>query len=669
MNEKISTLIQIEQSQKNIWFIVSFIAGIIGYFSLFNEPDWWIGPVCFVFFGLCWFLGRRDLGAHILFGLCFFAAFGFSVVYFKAHFVQAPVLKEPLFDYQVTGIIQQADLFHDKQQIVLAHPEIESLSPDETPKFIRLNIPEKEPVLQVGDRVTFSAHLTAPATPAVAGGFNAARALWFKQIGAVGRAASPVLILERPEKAPDKIEHIRQRITEKITSHLAQPQAGIATALITGNQGMIPTDAYQLYVRSGIAHVLSVSGLHLTLLAGFVFLVLRFLLGAVPGIALRIHPKKVSAVITLSVTFLYLLISGCSVPALRSFIMIAVVLIGTLFDRNALSLWTVAMTAFFILLFWPESVLSASFQLSFMAVIALVALYRLCQQHLPERTGFLSGIFVFVMGLIAVNVIAGAATTPYTIYHFNQSSNYGLLTNLLTTTLFSVCIMPALFGAALLMPAGCEGILLDGAGWGLKIIEKICIFVSDLPGAFSIVPAMPVSGLCMISFGIFVLCICQSRIRWSGFIFILIGIGSYFYMQMPDVIVSGQGKVFAVRENGVYRLSSMDYPFTSNPWLLQNGQNPATFNLPIWTEDQVTINGHLISFTSWNCQAAELTFALDRHVGFCPGITITKQALRETGTVFVFAHGEKLVLKSIEDFLGNRPWHPKKTLEKNSKNH
>jgi len=121
--------------------------------------------------------------------------------------------------------------------------------------------------------------------------------------------------------------------------------------------------------------VLSISGYHMAVVAGVVFFILRALLALIPGVTDRMPVKKWAALGALIVTALYLVLSGAEVATQRSFIMIAIVLIGVMLDRPVLTLRTVTIAALVVLFLAPEAVVHPSFQMSFAATLALIAAY------------------------------------------------------------------------------------------------------------------------------------------------------------------------------------------------------------------------------------------------------------------------------------------------------
>ena len=169
---------------------------------------------------------------------------------------------------------------------------------------------------------------------------------------------------------------MREAIDQRIRAVLPGDKGAIASALITGKRDAISTPVNDAMYISGIGHVLSISGYHMAVVAGMIFFALRALFALMPAFANRYPIKKWAALAALGAAAFYLLLSGAEVATQRSFIMIAIVLIGVMVDRPTLTLRTLTVAAFGVLLLAPEAVVHPSFQMSFAATLALVAGYQ-----------------------------------------------------------------------------------------------------------------------------------------------------------------------------------------------------------------------------------------------------------------------------------------------------
>lgn len=654
-----------ERTGLELWFGVCFALGILIYFSLPEEPPLWGAIFLALTAGVVWSYGFKEFFSRLVLGYIFFACFGFAVASVKTYLVAAPVLPAPLFETGIAGTVVKVEPYQTRQRITLENVRIENVDNNAAPVKVRLNFHETYPHIKVGDKVEAIAHILPPMLPVQTGAYDFSRDAWFKQIGAIGKITELTghTPIENSNGFSQWLEHVRDKIATRINDILPSETAGVAIPLIIGEQGTVPPQTYQLYRVAGIVHVLSVSGFHLTLIAGLVFFLIRGLLSLFTGLSERVNAKKIAAFLSILIVGFYLLISGLQLPAIRSFIMVTIVLLGVLFDRRAISLRSVMLAGVVILFFWPESLMSVSFQLSFMAVFALVSLYEVFMRHL-QRTElsrfFVYKAFLLVAGMTCVSVLATLVTAPYAAYHFNQFVPYSVLGNLATELLFSFAIMPLLLAAVVFMPFGGDKLFLQLAGRCLDKVTEICGAIARLPHADVTVPAFDAWGLILISFGFIWLFLFSSRIRWLGLLFLLPSIFAFNTIPKADLLVSEGGKVFAVREaDGKLKLSDAGAnTFASDVWLRRNGQDPIKYPPDnVFTDRAIRIKGHKISFSSLNCVNAEVSFLTKWEMGDCPGIVITKQDLWDNKTHEVFVTKDGIKVQNIKDGLSKRPWH------------
>ncbi len=345
---------------------------------------------------------------------------------------------------------------------------------------------------------------------------------------------------------------------------------------LTGERGAIPEHVLEAMRESGLAHLLAISGLHIGLVAGILFFVIRFGLAGCERLALY-HPiKKWAAFIAMIGAFGYLVLSGMTVPTQRAFLMLLLMLAAVVLDRNPISMRLVAWAAVAVLLIAPESVLSVSFQMSFAAVVALVAVYEasvaratlLNRERLPRAVVYLGGVMLST-------VVAGLATAPFAIYHFNRVALYGVAANLVAIPLTGMWIMPWALAAFVLLPFGLERLALAPMGWGIDGLIAVATFVQGLPGSVALLPAMPSWGLALVAAGGLWLCLWQRPWRALGLVPVAVGMLAVALVHPPDVLVDDAAKVMAVR-GGDGRLilsSSRRLNFRTRTWLRRMGQD------------------------------------------------------------------------------------------------
>ena len=348
------------------------------------------------------------------------------------------------------------------------------------------------------------------------------------------------------------IERLRHAIGQRITAVLPAQTGAIANALITGERGGISEETNTAFRDFGILHILSISGLHMAIMAGAVFLLVRFALAAVPAIALVYPIKKWAAGAAMLGAFAYLMISGASFATVRSAIMISIMLFAVILDRPALALRNVVLAATLILVLFPESLFDAGFQMSFAAVVGLVSIYETFRRgsggtFVPEGSAARI-VFFFFAGIVLSTLVASAAVAPFAAYHFHKSQQYAVIANLIAIPLCNLVVMPAALATLIAMPLGLEALPLWVMGWGVDAMLWTAERVASLPGAVLYVPAIPtLAFLLMIGGGLW-LALWQTRWRFFGAALIAGGIALAPMQRLPDLLIGENGALVAVRE-------------------------------------------------------------------------------------------------------------------------
>jgi competence protein ComEC len=369
---------------------------------------------------------------------------------------------------------------------------------------------------------------------------------------------------------------LRALIERRILAAMPDPDAaGVAVAFVTGSQTAVPNASLIAMRNSGLAHLLSVSGLHIGLAVGILFFLTRAGLALIAPIALRWPIKKWAAGLALLGAGFYMLLSCASVPVVRSFLMAGIVLLAILADRQAITMRPVAIAAVVVLLIWPDSFIGPSFQLSFAAIVALIAVWEEISPRRTREAGPARRSLRWLFDLALSSVIATLATAAFGIYHFNRLTGYGVVANMLAVPITGFWVMPWLIVALLLMPFGLESWALAPAGWGISAILWTAQNVAAWPGAVSLVPAMPPLGLGLISFGGLWLCFWRRRWRYLGLAGVGAGLATILFVRAPDILVSEDAKLVAITEgDGSLRLSTARADrFAATEWLRRMGQD------------------------------------------------------------------------------------------------
>jgi competence protein ComEC len=264
---------------------------------------------------------------------------------------------------------------------------------------------------------------------------------------------------------------------------------------------------------------------------------------------MRFPIKKMAAGAALFVLAGYLLISGAAIPTQRAFVMNGLVFGAILVDRLRISMRICALAAAAVLLLDPASVVGVSFQMSFGAVVALIAVYESFGMRIGRavRGGMPGGrVLRYCAGIAVTTIVATLGTLPFSIYHFHHLALYSTIANVLAVPLSAVWTLPWGVVACLLMPFGLERLALVPMGWGIDVTIWIAGHVSGLPGNVWPMPRLPIAGLLLISAGGLWLALWRQRWRRWGLVGIAAGLATLFLTRPPDIVLANGGHFLAV---------------------------------------------------------------------------------------------------------------------------
>jgi competence protein ComEC len=396
-----------------------------------------------------------------------------------------------------------------------------------------------------------TARLDTPPGPSELGANDLGRSLFFQSIGAVGFAYGKARLIV-PARAPTPgqwigaaVEDMRLVMTQRIQAALTGSTGGIASALITGERGGISDEDEEALRDAGLAHVLAIAGLHMALVGGGIFWLLRAVLAAIPALVLHYPIKKWAAAGALAAGGFYLVASGAAPSSVRAFVMLACVMVAVLLDRPALSMRSLALAAAILLVLRPEAIAEPGFQMSFAAVVGLVAVAEWEMRR--ERTTPRGTLYRYAHGIVMTSLVGSLATLPFALFHFERATHYAVLGNLIAMPVMGFWVMPMAALSVALMPLGLEAASLHLLGQGIAVMVAMGRWVSGLPGAVSLMPAMPLSALLAISLGGLWLAIWRTRWRWWGMGPLIVGAALAWFAPRPDMLVASDGVTIAVR--------------------------------------------------------------------------------------------------------------------------
>ena len=645
------------------WAPVALSLGIGAYFALRVEPDVPLyGSLGVLGAGAAAGAALRPGGwSAMIWGMALAAA-GFCLAGYRTADVGAPVLGWRYYgpvEGRVVGLDRSAS---DAVRVTLDRVVLARVSPGRTPDRVRLSLHGPPADLLPGQRIMTTAHLSPPQGPAEPGGFDFRRHAWFQQLGAVGYTRTPVLTVAPAAegRAGLRVFALRMAVSRYVRAALPGEAGGFAAAVTTGDRSGVGQGTLMALRASNLAHLLAISGLHMGLLAGFVFATLRLGMAAIPPLALRAPVRKLAALGALAAAAGYYALSGGNVATERAFVMVAVALFAVMVDRRALSLRAVALAALIVLLLRPEALLGPGFQMSFAATTALVVVFgALRDLDLPRIPRWMRP----VLGVVISSAVAGAATAPVAAAHFNTLAHYGLAANLLSVPVMGMVVVPAAVLALCLWPLGLDWIGLWIMGKGLAWILTVAGQVAAIGGAqgYVVSPAPPV--LPLLALGGLWVALWQGRARLAGLAPMAAAVLLWTGAERPVVLVADTGGLVGLMTPEGRALSrARGSGFVAGIWLENDGDGSSQQVAAARGPDSARFGGvEFIHLAGKRAAAAFPTCRADQVVivsvqmrpeGPCE--VFDPRRLRETGSLAIGPGG----VVSARDISGARRWDP-----------
>lgn len=671
----------LERERLAVWSPLFFVTGVWAYFYLSREPPAVLALLAMVFAAFVFWRWRANKALVIL----AIILAGFAMAKLRADGAGTLLLRAYVAEARLDGWVRDMDRRGRSSRILIVDVRgAQGLLPDETPKSVRLRAtvkPEQE--LRIGDRIALTASLSPLPRPVAPGGFDFGRQLYFEGIGAVGRAVGEVSIQQDSVPWSYRLRRffhdLRGAIGGRIHAVIAGPLGSFAEALITGERASIPRSLNASLQASGLFHILSISGLHMSLVAGGAFWALRAALALFPGLALR-HPiKKWAAAGAMAVGLLYMLLADSGSATERSFIMIAVVFFAVLVDRPAISLHNLAVAAIIILLMEPEQALSASFQMSFMAVMGLAAFFPFFEafsarfaagpeQRLAGR--WMRRLVLLVLASLATSLIAGTLSSIPAAYHFGRLAPFAVISNALALPIVGLIVMPAAMVSVFAMPLGLEAAPLKVMELGLQGVVLISDWIASWPLAQSRWPLLPLGAAILLALAAVLLCLSASRLRWVALPCLLLA-SLTFGAPRPLALFDERGANAAVlTAQGYVPALARGASFSAGRWLQQAGDSASVEEAatrPGWTCDAdfcASSGTPSVAFlrraaeAKTLCPAADILLAEFPLRRRCKGrlATIDRFDVWKNGAYAVFSSDRGVRLATAREQQGERPW-------------
>lgn len=530
------------------WLAVGFALGIALWFYLPNRWNW----LALMALCLSWAFGalsgmrgdgrfpylRQAIVAAVL-----TTAAGMGTVWMKSALMGQPAIARPMVG-ALSGIITGRQEQPAERRIRLL---METREPG-TGRVItvRLNLPEEADRSDIGEgaHVRVRARLMPPAPPMLPGGHDFARTAWFAGIAATGSVLGEVEVL-RPGGGGDWLGSIKAGLSRHVRERLDGSAGAIAAAFASGDRGAIDEADDAAMRDSGLAHLLSISGLHVSAVVAAAWFLAIKALALWPWLALRVRLPLAAAGIAALSGVLYTLVTGAEVPTVRSCIGAVLVLAALALGREPLSLRMLAVAAFFVMLLWPEAVAGPSFQMSFASVIAIVALHGSGPMRAflaPREEPFWAWSARRVTMLLATGIVIEFALMPIGLYHFHRAGVYGALANVIAIPLTTFLTMPLIALALMLDIIGLGSPAWWLAGQTIDAMLAMAHWIADRPGAVTLLPAMGKGSIALFTAGGLWLALWRGRVRLAGLVPVMAGIVTLFLLEPPDIMVSGDGR-------------------------------------------------------------------------------------------------------------------------------
>ena len=689
---------EVEARRLILWTPVAGAAGAILYFTADREPSLSFAAGACAIAAAAAFLARQR---RVLFGAmvaCAAVLGGFCSAAVRTRMVSAPVL-DHIRILQLTGTIEEMDYRPRGARFLLRVASASGLTPAQTPFRVRLTA-RQTPPFKAGDFIAVKARLLPPSHAQIPGGYDFARAAFFQRIGAVGsvlgrmRAAVPTVPAPLSLRLFAGVDRARNALARRILGVLRGPSGAVAVAMVTGKRDYLQNDTMDVIRQAGVFHIITISGVQMTLVAGILFWATRRLLALSKTLALERPIKIWAALVAMIGSGAYDLATGSRIGTQRALIMTLVMLGAVVCGRRAFSMRNLALAAALVILLEPESVMGASFQLSFAAVAALVAVQEARSSAAMEKTGderfidrrdrllvVLDKIRAGPARLLFATACATAATASFMAYDFHELSPYVLIGNPLTLAAIEIFAIPGALLGALLYPLGLDAFVWRYLGAGIDLVLWTASRLAQAPGATVRVAAFAPWSIVFLALAVDCAVIWRTRpLRLSAVVFAAIGLSGAIAGERYSVDVAPSGKAAAVRgqDGRLAVIGRRPDRFAVEQWLAADGDGRAAAGAIVGGGGSADGAMHCdrLGCVAQTADAA-LSIVLDPrafpqdcahadvivspfyaplHCG--ARLVLDRARLEQTGAVALRFHGERISVITQRRRGENRPWSP-----------
>ncbi|WP_100261244.1 ComEC/Rec2 family competence protein [Qipengyuania seohaensis] len=530
------------------WITVAFAGGIAAWFLLKNDWQWSaaIGlALLAALASLAIWRGRDDRAALRLASTVVAIAFalGLAVVWSKSELVGAPAIEHPKMVTLDARILEREEQpAQERVRLTLASRDAEA----GVPIKVRVNVPiEKDMAgLEEGARIRLRARLMPPSAPILPGAYDFARAAWFQGLAGTGSVAGEIELVEQAGNRNSLIARAQRQLSAHVRARLDGAPGTIAAAFASGDRGGISTADEDAMRDAGLTHLLSISGLHVSaVIAAAYFLAIK-LFALWPYFTLRVRLPLVAAAVGAGAGIAYTLLTGAEVPTVRSCIGAMLVLGALALGREPLSMRMVAVAAAAVLFAWPEALVGPSFQMSFSAVIAIIALHNSAPVRAflaPREESGARWLARRTLMLFVTGLVIEIALTPVVLFHFHRSGLYGAFANVLAIPLVTFVSMPLIALALIFDLVGAGAPFWWLVGVSLDLLIGLAHFTASQPGAVKLVPHMGLGIIALFVAGGLWLALWRGNARLWGLLPAGVGAISLAVSPVPDLLVTRDG--------------------------------------------------------------------------------------------------------------------------------
>lgn len=679
-----------------LWRPVAIGAGVVLYFSAEREPSLFLCLGATAAFAALAVATRRHARAHALFLALALVAAGFASGAWRAARVAAPIVPRVGVG-ELTGFVEEIDPRRAGARFVLRVASAEGLPGGVAPARVRLTM-RSEPNFAAGEFIALKARLMPPARAALPGGYDFSRDAFFAGLGGVGNALGRIETMPPPDPTPlslrffASVDRIRNALAQRVYKTIGGDAGAIAAAMVTGKRDFLSESAKDLIRRAGIFHIVTISGMQMTLVAGIFFVGLRRLLAMSQALALDYPIKKWAAALAMIGAILYDIGTGSRVGTERALVMTLIMLGAVLFDRPSLSMRNLALAALIVMALEPEAIMGANFQLSFAAVAALIAIYEWRGDQLAERRGqtaraglgdrlaeWREAIAQRMLhgpgAALVATLCATSATASFMAYDFHELSPYVLVGNPLTLAAIEFFAVPcALIGAAL-YPFGLDGFIWRYLEMGIGLVIWLAGLIANAPGASLHVKAFAPWAMVFLALAVL------SAVLWRTWVWrataiplALIGLMGATNAARFDIAIPATGEAAALRRPSgeLALLGKKPGAFAAEQWLRADADARAVNDAKAPSCDDYgcvgkAVDGRIVVLATSraalleDCRRAAIVITPLRAPEGCEApIVIDRRKLAETGAVSLpILEGGAVAWTTARGVDEDRPWSPK----------